>query len=77
MRINGENGNPIDSRTARHLYRLKYGRKEKMFNDTELERLQSYLIPTDEDEKAKRNRSDSTYADKKEGYYYCATAIAV
>lgn len=76
MKLNTKNGNPIDARTAGKLYRLKFGRKgNKMFNDTELERLRSYMIPEEEDLK-KADQADSCAA-KNDGYYYCATAMAV
>lgn len=77
MKLNTKHGNPIDLRSASRLYRLKYGRKDdKRFSETELERLRSYLIPEDEDMK-KLDQEDTVHTAKGDGYYYCATAMAV
>lgn len=80
MQLNTKNGNPIDARTAARLYRLKYSRTNgncPMFDETEVERLNTYLIPKDDDIK-ELNRADSANtSNKNDGYYYCATAMAV
>ncbi|KAI6179200.1 hypothetical protein M3Y98_00584800 [Aphelenchoides besseyi] len=74
MRLNTNNGNPIDSRTASRLYRLKFGRNTKM-NQNELERLQTYLLPSEKDRCSRTDLVNDLNSG--EGYSYCAAALAV
>ncbi|KAI6184621.1 hypothetical protein M3Y97_00616100 [Aphelenchoides bicaudatus] len=79
MQLNTKAGNPIDSRTASRLYKMRHARKNgtrPMFDNHEVERLSSYLVPKDEDLK-QSNETDIISTNKNEGLYYCAAAAVV